>query len=449
MLQFGVQLAQVVVGVVEAGEVDDALAVQVHQHVVGNLQRRAAVTLRDGGDALRLRRFVVGLGAQRIHLVEALGQVGGAGVVLGGTHQRRHVGELRAHRGVAQTGQLLGPWQRRDLLPQRVRHEGMGRAEPCHQNAGGPTGHRAVQGHVLLVRLVERGQQALPGVGRLVGLHQRKGHRQVVVARQLRHPGQLGFHLVVVRRHLEHAVAHLAEHTGDAEDLVRRRERARRVFAALVLVDDRPACRQAQCPGAHALAHQLHHRLDVRWRGLVVRDAALAHHEGAQRRVGNLGADVEGARHALERVEVLGKGLPLPVDAFGQHGAGDVFHALHDADEPVALVGMHRRETDPAIAHDDAGHTVVGGRAEVRVPGHLAVVVRVHVDPAGRHDRAAGVDLAPGGTELAADLGDAAVGDAEVAGEARLAAAVDERAAANDGVEHVGSLGVVSEVSPA
>ena len=60
----------------------------------------------------------------------------------------------------------------------------------------------------------------------------------------------------------------------------------------------------------------------------------------------------------------------------------------------------------------------------------------VHVDPAGRHQQAVGVDLAPGRALLAADRGDPAVRDRHVAGEARLAGAIDDGAAANDDVVH-------------
>jgi hypothetical protein len=41
-----------------------------------------------------------------------------------------------------------------------------------------------------------------------------------------------------------------------------------------------------------------------------------------------------------------------------------------------------------------------------RVPHRLPVVMRVHVDPAGRNQEARGVDLAPGRSSFAADRGD-------------------------------------------
>ena len=60
----------------------------------------------------------------------------------------------------------------------------------------------------------------------------------------------------------------------------------------------------------------------------------------------------------------------------------------------------------------------------------------VHVDPAGRHEKAVGVDIAPGRTLLAADRGDPAARDRHVAGERGLAGTIDDGAAAYDDVVH-------------
>ena len=60
----------------------------------------------------------------------------------------------------------------------------------------------------------------------------------------------------------------------------------------------------------------------------------------------------------------------------------------------------------------------------------------VHVDPAGRDQEPVGIDLAPRRALLAADVCDPPARDRDVAGEGRLAAAVDDAAAANDDVVH-------------
>ena len=77
-------------------------------------------------------------------------------------------------------------------------------------------------------------------------------------------------------------------------------------------------------------------------------------------------------------------------------------------------------------------------RRQFLVPCRLAIVVRVHIDPAGRDQHAVGFDVALRGAGLAADLDDAIAVDRDIAGEGRLAGAVDNGAAANDGVVHGG-----------
>ena len=97
-------------------------------------------------------------------------------------------------------------------------------------------------------------------------------------------------------------------------------------------------------------------------------------------------------RAAVERVEVLGERLPLPLDALVQRGAGDVLDALHQLDEALLLARAHRGEADAAVADHDGGDAVAGRRVEHRVPRGLAVVVGVDVDEARRDDAARRVD---------------------------------------------------------
>ena len=63
-------------------------------------------------------------------------------------------------------------------------------------------------------------------------------------------------------------------------------------------------------------------------RGLAI-DAAIAHHIDAQRVVRDLRADIDCARHAVERLEIVGETLPIPFEPFGKRGAGDVLDGLH------------------------------------------------------------------------------------------------------------------------
>src|SRR6185312_17123492 len=59
-----------------------------------------------------------------------------------------------------------------------------------------------------------------------------------------------------------------------------------------------------------------------------------------------------------------------------------------------------------------------------------------HVDPAGRHQQAGCIDLAPSRAKFAADLDEALARDRQIAGERRLAGTIDDGAAANDDVVH-------------
>ena len=106
-----------------------------------------------------------------------------------------------------------------------------------------------------------------------------------------------------------------------------------------------------------------------------------------------------------ERVEVLGEGLPLPVDALVQRGARDVLDAFHQLDEEVAPVGPHGGEADAAVAHDDGGDAVPARRRDLGIPRDLAVVVRVDVDPTGREEQAVAVELAMAAA-VGVDVGD-------------------------------------------
>jgi hypothetical protein len=187
-------------------------------------------------------------------------------------------------------------------------------------------------------------------------------------------------------------------------------------------------------------AHHLAHGDQVGGRGFVVVDGALAHHIGAHGAVRDLRAHVQRLGAAVQRVEVFGEGFPIPLDALGQHRAGNVLHPLHDLDEPVAAVGLHGGEAHAAIAHDGRGDAMPGGRAEVGIPGGLAVVVGMDVHPARRHQAAVGPDLAPGGAGLAFRLDDAAAVDGEVARVAGLARTIDDRAAAYDQIMHCALL---------
>ena len=95
--------------------------------------------------------------------------------------------------------------------------------------------------------------------------------------------------------------------------------------------------RKANGTSLDRLADVACHLSDVVGRGVLVVGAALTHHVDAQRGVRQEGGDVHRVLAPAERVEVLGEGLPLPLDPLVQRRAGDVLDALHQLDEPRLL----------------------------------------------------------------------------------------------------------------
>ena len=92
-------------------------------------------------------------------------------------------------------------------------------------------------------------------------------------------------------------------------------------------------------------------------------------------------------------------------------------------------IGRGRRDAEAAVADHHGGHAMPRRDAQHAVPQDLRVVVRVDVDEARRDDLALGVDGRRGRPVGLAQRDDLAVLDADVADEARLARAVDDRAA--------------------
>ena len=73
--------------------------------------------------------------------------------------------------------------------------------------------------------------------------------------------------------------------------------------------------------------------------GRLVAGTPLAHHVGPDCPVGHLGADVDGPSPLRQGVEVLGEGLPVPLDALAQGRPGNVLYPLHQPDQPLVTVG--------------------------------------------------------------------------------------------------------------
>lgn len=158
---------------------------------------------------------------------------------------------------------------------------------------------------------------------------------------------------------------------------------------------------------------------------------AVAHHE----------ARVDGGP-ALQRVQVLAEGVPVPRRALLQRDQG---HALHLGHHPPCVVrvlrpvGVERRQREAAVAARDGGHAVVHGGGGVRVPEQLGVVVRVRVDEAGREHQPGGVLTAPGLLPHAPGLpdnGDPPVPDPDIGHTRGRPGTVDEGRALDEVIKH-------------
>ena len=151
--------------------------------------------------------------------------------------------------------------------------------------------------------------------------------------------------------------------------------------------------READGAGAQRVAQLARHRREVVLGGLLL-EGALAHGPGAQRGVADVAGVVDALGQPLERVEVLGEGLPgprrcprpsppprCPRPARGCARRGRVGRLGAGA------------SVNPQLPMTTRGDAVPARTGAERVPGDLRVHVGVPVDEAGRDDLAVGVDL--------------------------------------------------------
>ena len=139
-------------------------------------------------------------------------------------------------------------------------------------------------------------------------------------------------------RGFEHAAVAVAHHLRDREQLVRVGVRAGHDATVGHAVQRGARGREAERAGVDRLGDELAHRCDVGLgrRRLVHR--ALAHRVDAHRAVPDHAAGVDALRHAVDRVEVLAVGLPVPGQAVHDRVGRDVLDRLHHLGEepPVA-----------------------------------------------------------------------------------------------------------------
>ena len=299
-------------------------------------------------------------------------------------------------------------------------------------------------GHDLTDQLVAGGVGLLDVVEDLApqpragfALQQRHGHRPAGRGGDAAQDGELVVRLVEVGNDLHPALADLPQRAADGGKLDLGGVQRGRGDAGEGLVGDGAGGGEAERAGADALGGQAGHLVAVGLGGGFTVGAALAHHIDANGGVRHLGGDVEIVLAGIERIEELRESLPVPRQAGGQHHFGDVFHPFHQVHQDVALFRPARSEADAAIADQRCGDAVPGGGGDVVPPGDLRVVMGVHVDEAGGHELARGVDLpiSPGWIafrQIRADCHDFAIGDGDVGLVGFAAGTIDDGAAAND-----------------
>ena len=241
-----------------------------------------------------------------------------------------------------------------------------------------------------------------------------------------------------VGNHFENAAPAFADRPGDPDHFIGSGREARCELAILGAMIPGPGAGESDRAGGDGLPRQTSHGFDLERRraGRMI-GATLAHHEGAECAMGNLGDDVDCMGILVDRVHVLGEALPFPAYALGQCGAGDVLDAFHQTDEPVVLGCLGWRKANAAIAHHDRRHPVPDRRREVGIPCHLAIVVSVNIDPSRCDEEAICIDLPFGGLITRADAGDDAIADSQIGLKAGRPGPVDDRAASDPQIEHV------------
>src|SRR5690606_21896170 len=209
----------------------------------------------------------------------------------------------------------------------------------------------------------------------------------------------------------------------------------RRVLAVARAVIDRARGREAEGAGLQRFSDQPRHLPPVLGRrGFAVRPA-FSHDVDPQRRMADLSGDIQVVVPLCQRIHVVGEGLPVPGEPFGQDHFGNVLDPFHQADQSIVVGGAAGSEPDAAIAHDDAGYAQARRWVEPVGPGSLAVVMRMDVNEAGCGEQTPRIDLFSARAGERSHGGYPAPNEADVALIRLPAGTVGYRSAAHDQVE--------------
>ena len=354
------------------------------------------------------------------------------------------------HFRLAHLDQAFGERQLANSEVGRTTHEGVVRGQADH-DARRPRPDLREQRCAPGVVCAHAIDDLAPVFGPLRDLEQREGEWSPAHLRDLRHEVDLGHQVVRFRHasrltaaqrarrdHLEHATFGGPHGRRYREHLVVLGKGARHGLSAHRDVPENPRSRETDGTGVEGLGDDALHLPQIRFVCRLVGTTAIAHDVVAHGAVGDERTDVERVLPARQEVEVLGIALPCaPGHAFVERRAGYVLDALHELDQILLAARRNGGEADAAVAHHDRGDAMARGGVHVRIPGHLAVIVRVHVDPAGRNDAALCIDdLSRIARERLADRDDDPILQGNVAGHGVRARTIHEQAISDQRVEH-------------
>ena len=428
-----VDIVQAPAMIVHQREIHQRVAALFQHPVEQHLARLLALAGRHRRGAVFGRRFVIGRIAQPEHLVIIRAQHG---------HDfadrifRRFGEQLPAELVIVQRLHLFVQRRAPDLAEGLVHDEGVERRGEPQQHAGRPRRHLAAHGHAVGIGLGDQFQHAGPAMRPAVVLLDGERQRTAGHFRHAADHREFLVHILEIGDELQHAFARRADGARNAVQLVLFGFQRRRVRAVAVLVLHRARGGKAERARLDGLGGKLRHRLYVVRHGGFELRRPLAHHIGAQRRMRHLQSDIERQRRGFHGIHIVGKAFPVPLDAFDKRRTRNIFHALHQADQPVMPLRLAGRKAHAAIAENGGGHAVKGRGLEIGVPGDLAVIVGVDIHETRRDDLAARVDLLAPAIAHRADFGNDAIVDGDVALERRAAQPVIDGAILDHEIMH-------------
>jgi hypothetical protein len=204
-------------------------------------------------------------------------------------------------------------------------------------------------------------------------------------------------------RHLHEALVALGEHLRQLERRLVPHDVGDHRTAVVVALHGPRAIRMealrrpAAAPRVHRFVQQAAQLAMLGLRGHLAGLGALeAQHPDQERSHRNVGQHVHGLRAAVDAVEELGIGDPVPRQPAPHRLVRDRLDPGHGEHRTLTHLRSHRREAEAAVPDHHRRHPVPAGERQVRIPEQLRIVVRVEIDEAGRDDHPARVEH-PGG----------------------------------------------------